>query len=146
MVDEILSFDRDDLLKQSIGNIQGTIVLMVSYFKKEGLDAKEFSNFAGNLYAQGWETAKEWSIDEVARQVALNYASMGASDIKIVGGEDEKELHFKDWPPQALLDMIKLERSDIDIIFYVNEPIMEYLGLKFSFERKEDEVIFKITK
>ena len=119
MVDEITAFDTDSLLESSIGNLQGIILAIVAYYKEKGIDTKEFTFFVGEKFAPGWEVAKEWSIDEVARRLALNYASMGAVDVKITGEFDAREIHFKDWPNQSYLDGFKIKRSEVNDIFFL---------------------------
>ncbi|MHA1910778.1 MAG: hypothetical protein ACTSYA_03690 [Candidatus Kariarchaeaceae archaeon] len=146
MVNETPSFDAESLMESSIGNMQGTLVALVAYSKEKGFDTKAFAYFVGKKFAPGWISAKEWSIDEVARRIAINYASMGASEIRVTGEDDVREIHLKDWPNQILLDAFGVKRSDSTDIFYVNEPIMDFIDLKYTFEVNDDQVILRIEK
>jgi len=146
MVDEKLSFDKELLLSQAIGNAQGTVLALVAYSKEEDFDIKKFSYFTGSKFAPGWEVAKNWTLEEVAKQLAINYASLGADDITLSSGEDEIELTIKDWPSQEYLDAFEIERSDVYVMFKSTEAIADFLGLKFTYETIEHGVLLTIKK
>ena len=69
---------------------------------------------------------------EVARLVALNAVSVGATLCSLAGHDSGAEVLVAGWPDDELLDMLQLSRKDGERQYDVFRPRMEHLGIHYE--------------
>ncbi len=74
----------------------------------------------------------------VARTAALNAVSVGGVLRSLSGDEAHAEVLIEGWPDEELSSAVGLERSEGEAMWDSFEPIMEHLGISYSW-RHEDE-------
>jgi hypothetical protein len=79
-------------------------------------------------------------VSEVARVAALNHVSVGGTLVALSGNDTHSEVLLADWPDDKFLSELELTQSDGDRLLNAFEPIMRYLGIRFSWQREGEAV------
>jgi hypothetical protein len=108
--------------------------------KERGLDLDEYVAFHGRRFAPAWEELRGGPVVEVARLVALNAVSVGATLRSLSGDHRGAEVIVAGWPDDEFLDMLQLSREEGERQYNAFRPIMEYLGIHYEWRREEDAV------
>jgi hypothetical protein len=136
-------FSSEELLSQAQGNATALALAAIAYLKDQNFSAEEFFEFAGKRFAPGWEELRGRSTEDVARTVALNMVSVGGSLRSLSGDDDHAEVLIAGWPASETLSELEVTQSESDALWHIFEPIMEYLGIRYAWQRQDEAV--KIT-
>src|SRR5215218_7548908 len=110
-------FTTEELLSSAQGNATAFVLSTIAYLKEQGLAADDYVRFFGSKFAPGWEELRD-QLSAVARTVA------GHAEVIIAG-----------WPDEGISDVLGLEPSEGEAMWDSFEPIMEHLGIRYSWER-----------
>ena len=101
----------------------------------------DYVAFFGRRFAPGWEELRGQPVAAVARTAALNAVSVGGTLRSLSGDEAKAEVLIEGWPAEEILSALGLERSDGETMWDSFEPIMEHLGIRYSWWPEEDGAV-----
>ena len=133
-------FSSEELLSQAQGNATALALAAIAYLKDRNLPAEEFFEFVGRRFAPGWEELRGRSTKDVARTAALNMVSVGGSLRSLTGDDDRAEVLIAGWPASEFLSELEVTQSESDALWHIFKPIMEYLGLRYAWQRHDEAV------
>jgi len=122
------------------GNATAFILTAFAYLKERGLDPDEYVAFFGRRVTPGSEDMRGRPVAEVARVAALNPVSVGATLRSLSGDDTHAEVLLAGWPDDEFLSELGLTQSDSDRLLNAFEPIMEYLGIRYAWQREGEAV------
>ena len=146
MKSEYIEFTAEEITEQMKNNLGFMYMAPITYFVKNNLAMDEYVKYIGELAAKGWEIAKGWPLKDVARQLALNYATLGATKVAINVGETEATVKLDEWLSEDDLQYYGISQNDCDRVLAIGEPIAEFLDLQFSWKREKDSLIMTLKK
>jgi hypothetical protein len=133
-------FAPDVVLSQAQTIATSWVLTTIGYLKERGLAVEEYVAYHGRRFAPGWEELRSQPVAEVAQLVALNAVSVGCTLRSLSGDDTRAEALIVGWPDQELASFLQLPQSDSDHIWNTHESIMEYLGLRYVWQREDDVV------
>jgi hypothetical protein len=133
-------FTQEEVLEMAQGNATAFILTAFAYLKERGLDPDEYVAFVGRQVAPGWEEMRGRPVADVAREAALNPVSVGATLLSLSGDDTHAEVLVAGWPDEEFLSELQLTQSDGDRLLNAFEPIMEYLGIRYAWQREGEAV------
>jgi hypothetical protein len=133
-------FTQEEVLEMAQGNATAFILTAFAYLKELGLDPDEYVAFFGRQVAPGWEDMRGRPVAEVARVAALNPVSVGATLLSLSGDDTHAEVLLAGWPDEEFMSELRLTQSDSDRLLNAFEPIMEYLGIRYAWQREGEAV------
>ncbi|NHK29773.1 MAG: hypothetical protein FK730_00375 [Asgard group archaeon] len=144
MTEKILSFDPEELNEHRKGNFFVLMTLPLHYFKKKKIPIAEYAISAGELLAKSWEVILGAPLSQVAFPIAMNYAALGATDIKYKEEKRKFIIIINNWPPADWLEFMEITKEDFEQFNRCWEPIAKVLAMKFEFISNENnfEIIF----
>ena len=131
-------FPTEELLSYAQGNATAFALAAIAYLKERGLAVDDYVRFFGRRFAPGWEELRTQPVLAVARTAALNAVSVGGVLRSLSGDEAHAEVLIEGWPDEEISSALGLERSEGEAMWDSFEPIMEHLGIGYSW-RHEDE-------
>jgi hypothetical protein len=134
-------FTTEELLVQAQGNATAFVLSTIAYLKEQGLAVDDYVRFFGSRFAPGWEDLRDQRITAVARTVALNAVSVGGTLRSLSGDETHAEVLIEGWPDEETSQVLGLTRTDGEVIWDSFEPIMEHLGIRYSWRHDEDGAV-----
>ena len=133
-------FTPEEVLSQAQTVATSWILTTIGYLKERGLAIEEYAAYHGRRFAPGWEELRSQPVSEVAQLVALNAVSVGCTLRSLSGDDTRAEVLIVGWPDQELTDFLQLAQIDSDQVWNTYEPIMEYLDLRYAWQRQDDVV------
>jgi hypothetical protein len=133
-------FTTEELLSYAQGNATAFALATIAYLKEEGLAVDDYVRFFGRRFAPGWEELRSQPVVAVARTAALNAVSVGGTLGSLSGDEAKAEVLIEGWPDDEISGALGLERSDGEVMWDSFEPIMEHLGIGYSWRREDGAV------
>jgi hypothetical protein len=133
-------FTTEELLSYAQGNATAFALATIAYLKEEGLAVDDYVRFVGRRFAPGWEELRSQPVVAVARTAALNAVSVGGTLGSLSGDEAKAEVLIEGWPDDEISGALGLERSDGEVMWDSFEPIMEHLGIGYSWRREDGAV------
>jgi hypothetical protein len=133
-----VEFTTEELLAQAQGNATAFILATISYLKEQGLAVDDFVRFFGLRFAPGWEELRSQPVLAVARTAALNAVSVGGTLRSLSGDEAHAEMLIEGWPDEEISGALGLSRGDGEAMWDSFEPIMEHIGIRYSWRHEEN--------
>ena len=133
-------FTTEELLSQAQGNATAFALATIAYLKEQGLAVDDYVRFFGRQFAPGWEELRGQPVAAVARTAALNAVSVGGILRSLSGDEANAEVLIEGWPDENISGALGLERSDGEVMWDSFEPIMEHLGIRYSWGHEDGAV------
>jgi hypothetical protein len=133
-------FTTEELLSQAKGNATAFALATIAYLKEQGLAVDDYVAFFGRRFAPGWEELRGQPVAAVARTAALNAVSVGGILRSLSGDEANAEVLIEGWPDENISGALGLERSDGEVMWDSFEPIMEHLGIRYSWGHEDGAV------
>ena len=135
-----VQFTQEEVLEQAQGNATAFVLTAFAYLKERGLDPDEYVAFFARQVAPGWEEMRGRPVVDVARTAALNPVSIGATLLSLSGDDAHAEVLLAGWPDEEYLSDLQLTQRDGDRVLNAFEPIMEYLGIRYAWQREGEAV------
>jgi hypothetical protein len=139
-------FASEELLSQAQGNATAMALTAIAFLKERNIPADEFTAYVGRSFALGWEELRGQGVKDVARMVALNMVSVGASLRSLSGDDTHAEVLIAGWPDNESLSELGLTQSDSEVLWNLWEPIMEYLGISYAWQRHDEAVKMSLKR
>ena len=139
-------FTPEELSKQAQGNALMFALATLAYLKKQGQSGAEWAEFAGRRVAPGWEELRGQGANVVARIVALNLASVGATIHSVSGDDRNAEVTVSNWPPQDTLEFIGVTRADTAPLWRIFRPIVENLSLHYEWQEEGEQIRLRLSQ
>jgi hypothetical protein len=136
-----MEFTTDELLSYAQGNATAFALATIAYLKEQGLAVDDYVRFFGRRFAPGWEELRSEPVRVVAQTAALNAVSVGGTLRSLSGDEEHAEVIIDGWPDEEISGTLGLERSDGEAMWDSFEPIMEHLGIRYSWQHEEDGAV-----
>ncbi len=133
-------FTTEELLSYAQGNATAFALAAIAYLKEQGLAVDDYVRFFGRRFAPGWEELRTQPVLAVARTAALNAVSVGGALGSLSGNETHAEVLIEGWPDEEIARALGLERSEGEAMWDSFEPIMEHLGISFSWRHEGEGV------
>ena len=133
-------FTTEELLSSAQGNATAFVLATIAYLKEQNLAADDYVRFFGSKFAPGWEELADQPL-AVARTVARNAVSVGGTLRSLSGGEEHAEVIIEGWPDEEISGALGLERDDGEVMWDSFEPIMEHLGIRYSWGHEVDRAV-----
>jgi hypothetical protein len=133
-------FSSEELLSQAQANATSLALAAIAYLKVRDLPTDEFFEFVGRRFVPGWEELRGRSTEDVARTAALNMVSVGGSLRSLSGDANHAEVLIEGWPASEFLSELEVTQSESDALWHIFKPIMEYLGLRYTWQRHGEAV------
>jgi hypothetical protein len=134
-------FTTEELLSYAQGNATAFILSTIAYLKEHGLAVEDYVRFFGSRFAPGWEELRDQPVVAVARTAAMNAVSVGGTLRSLSGDGEHAEAIVEGWPDEEISDVLGLERSDGEVMWDSFEPIMEHLGVCYSWGHEADGAV-----
>jgi hypothetical protein len=141
-----VQFAQEEVLEMAQGNATAFVLTTFAYLKERGLDPDEYVAFFGRQATPGWEEMRGRPVADVARAAALNPVSVGATLLSLSGDDTHAEVRVGGWPDEEFLSELQLTQSDGDRLLNAFEPIMEYLGIRYAWQREGEAVRMTFEK
>jgi hypothetical protein len=133
-----VEFTTEELLAQAQGNATAFVLATIAYLKEQGLAVDDFVRFFGLRFAPGWEELRSQPVLAVARTAALNAVSVGGTLRSLSGDEAHAEMLIEGWPDEEISGALGLSRGDGEAMWDSFEPIMEHIGIRYSWRHEEN--------
>jgi len=140
MSDANTEFSTEELLSYAQGNATAFALATIAYLKEQGMAVDDYVRFFGSRFAPGWEELRGQPVLATARTAALNAVSVGGTLRSLSGGEANAEVLIEGWPDEEISGALGLERSEGEAMWDSFEPIMEHLGLRYSWRHESGAV------
>jgi hypothetical protein len=134
-------FSTEDLLAYAQGNATAFALATIAYLKEQRLAVEDYVAFFGRTFAPGWEELRAQPVTVVARTAAMNAVSVGGNLRSLSGDEASAEVIIEGWPDEEISGVLGLERADAEAMWDSFEPIMEHLGIRYSWGHEEDGAV-----
>ena len=134
-------FTTEELLSYAQGNATAFALATIAYLKEQGLAVDDYVRFFGRRFAPGWEELRSEPVRIVAQTAALNAVSVGGTLRSLSGDEERAEVIIDGWPDEEISGTLGLSRSDGEAMWDSFEPIMEHLGIRYSWQHEEDGAV-----
>ncbi len=134
-------FTTEELLSYAQGNATAFVLATIAYLKQQGLAVDDYVRFFGSRFAPGWEELRDQPVLAVARTAAMNAVSVGGILRSLSGDEERAEVIIEGWPDEEISGVLGLERSDGEVMWDSFEPIMEHLGIHYSWGHEENGAV-----
>ena len=135
-----IHFTTEELLSYAQGNATAFILSTIAYLKEQGLAVDDYVRFFGSKFAPGWEELRDQPI-AVARTVARNAVSVGGTLRSLSGDEEHAEAIIEGWPDHEILGALGLRRVEGEAMWDSFDPIMEHIGIRYSWGHEEDGAV-----
>jgi hypothetical protein len=135
-----IQFTTEELLSSAQGNATAFVLATIAYLKEHGLAVDDYVRFFGSKFAPGWEELGDQPI-AVARTVARNAVSVGGTLRSLSEDADHAEVIIEGWPDEDLLGTLGLQRGDGEAMWDSFDPIMEHIGIRYSWGHEEDGAV-----
>ena len=140
-------FTTEELLTQARGNATAFVLTTIAYLRERGLAVEDFVEFFGRQFALGWDELRAQPVVNVARTAALNAASVGCTLGSLSGDEARAEVLITGWPDaEEISHVLGSERSDRDAMWDSFNPIMERLGIRYTWRREDGSVTLNFER
>ena len=133
-----VEFSTEELLAQAQGNATAFVLATIAYLKEQGLAVDDFVRFFGLRFAPGWEELRSQPVLAVARTAALNAVSVGGTLRSLSGDEAHAEMIIEGWPDEEISGALGLSRGDGEAMWDSFVPIMEHIGIRYSWRHEEN--------
>jgi hypothetical protein len=134
-------FTTEELLSQAKGNATAFILTTIAYLKERNLDVDDFVAYFGRQFAPGWDELGPQPVAAVARTAALNAVSVGGTLGSLSGDETRAEVVMTGWPEEEeISSVLGLGRNDSDAMWDSFYPIMDRLGVRYTWRREDGSV------
>ena len=133
-------FATEELLSSAQGNATAFALATIAYLKEQGIAVYDYVRFFGRQFAPGWEELRGQPVAAVARAAARNAVSVGGTLRSLSGDEAKAEVLIEGWPDEEISSVLGLERSEGEKMWDSFEPIMEHLGIGYSWRREDGAV------
>src|SRR5215218_10645506 len=133
-------FTTAELLSSAQGNATAFVLATIAYLKEHGLSVDDYVRFFGSKFAPGWEELRDQPL-AVARTVARNAVSVGGALRSLSGDEEHAEVIIEGWPDEEISGVLGLERDDGEVMWDSFDPIMEYIGVRYSWGHEGDRAV-----
>jgi hypothetical protein len=134
-------FTTEELLSQAKGNATAFILTTIAYLKERDLDVDDFVAYFGRQFAPGWDELRPQPVAAVARTAALNAVSVGGTLGSLSGDETRAEVVMTGWPEEEeISSVLGLGRNDSDAMWDSFYPIMDRLGVRYTWRREDGSV------
>jgi hypothetical protein len=133
-------FTTEEVLSQAQGNATAFALASIAYAKERDLEVEEYVAFVGRKFAPGWEELRGRTLKEVARIAALNWVSVGGRLSSLSGNDEHAEVVIAGWPGEEELGELGVTQADSEPLWNIFGPIMEYLGVRYSWQRQDGEI------
>ena len=133
-------FTTEELLSSAQGNATAFVLSTIAYLKEQDLAVDDYVRFFGSKFAPGWEELPDQPI-AVARTVARNAVSVGGTLRSLSGDEEHAEVIIEGWPDEEILGTLGLQRDEGEAMWDSFEPIMEHIGIRYSWAHEEDGAV-----
>lgn len=133
-------FTTEELLSQAQGNATAFALATIAYLKERDLAVDDYVRFFGLSFAPGWEELRMQPVAAIARTAALNAVSVGGTLRSLSGDDTRAEVLVEGWPDQEIAGALGLERGDGEVMWDSFEPIMEHLGIGYSWRHEDGAV------
>lgn len=130
------SFTEAETSHQARLNAKGMSLGVLALAKTYGESPESAARFLGSVFAPGWEALRGKGARAALERAALNAVSVGASLHTLSGDERRAEASFGEWPTDGDLAVFGLTRDDAAAMFAVFEPVADFLGLSYRWERR----------
>jgi hypothetical protein len=134
-------FTTEELLSYAQGNATAFVIATIAYLKEQGLAVDDYVRFFGSRFAPGWEELRDQPVVAVARTAAMNAVSVGGVLRSRSRDEERAEVIIEGWPDEEISGVLGLERSDGEVMWDSFEPIMEHLGIHYSWGHEENGAV-----
>lgn len=134
-------FTTEELLSYAQGNATAFILSTIAYLKEHDLAVDDYVRFFGSRFAPGWEELHDQPVVAIARMAAINAVSVGGILRSLSGDAEHAEAIVEGWPDEEIAGVLGLEGSDGEVMWDSFEPIMEHLGIHYSWGHEEDGAV-----
>jgi hypothetical protein len=134
-------FTTEELLSYAQGNATAFILSTIAYLKEHGLAVDDYVRFFGSQFAPGWEELHDQPVVAIARTAAMNAVSVGGVLRSLSGDGEHAEVIVEGWPDEEISGVLGLAGSDGEVMWDSFEPIMERLGIRYSWGHEEDGAV-----
>ena len=134
-------FTTEELLSYAQGNATAFILSTIAYLKEHGLAVDDYVRFFGSQFAPGWEELHDQPVVAIARTAAMNAVSVGGVLRSLSGDGEHAEVIVEGWPDEEISGVLGLKGSDGEVMWDSFEPIMEHLGIRYSWGHEEDGAV-----
>ena len=132
-------FTPEEVLSQAQTIATSWVLTTIAYLKERGLALEDYVAYHGRRFAPGWEELGDQPL-AVARTVARNAVSVGGTLRSLSGDEEHAEVIIEGWPDEEISGTLGLQRGEGEAMWDSFEPIMEYLNLRYAWQRQDDVV------
>jgi len=136
-----IRFTTEELLTYAQGNATAFVLSTIAYLKEHGLAVEDYVRFFGSKFAAGWEELRDQPLTAVARMAALNAVSVGGTLRSLSGDEDRAEVLVDGWPDEEISGVLGLGHDEGEVMWDSFEPIMEHLGVRYSWRHEGDGAV-----
>ena len=140
-----IQFTTEELLSYAQGNATAFVLSTIAYLKEHGLAVEDYVRFFGSKFAPGWEELRDQPLTAVARMAALNAVSVGGTLRSLSGEEDRAEVVIEGWPDEEISGVLGLGHDDGEVMWDSFEPIMEHLGIRYSWGHEQENGTVRLT-
>src|SRR5215218_7053759 len=133
-------FTTEELLSSAQGNATAFVLATIAYLKEQDLAVDDYVRFFGSKFAPGWEELADQPL-AVARTVARNAVSVGGTMRSLSGDEEHAEVIIEGWPDEEISGTLGLQRDEGEAMWDSFDPIMEHLGIRYSWGHEEDDAV-----
>lgn len=134
-------FTTEELLSSAQGNATAFVLSTIAYLKEQDLAVDDYVRFFGSKFAPGWEELRDQPLTAVARTVARNAVSVGGTLRSLSGDEEHAEAIIEGWPDQEISGTLGLQRVEGEAMWDSFDPIMEHIGIRYSWGHEEDGAV-----
>ena len=133
-------FTTEELLSSAQGNATAFVLATIAYLKEHGLAVDDYVRYFGSKFAPGWEELRDQPL-AVARTVARNAVSVGGTLRSLSGDEQHAEVIIEGWPEEEISGTLGLRREEGEAMWDSFDPIMEHIGIRYSWGHEEDGAV-----
>ena len=139
-------FSEESILKRSRSVSMMPFYGIISFCKEKNISPLEFGEHVGKVAAPTWSNVKDAPAKTIAMYFAWNMAPYGAEKYHFEGDEKEAKIVVEDWPNEEEMKAWGIDKQDLEIMFAMNKPILDYLGMTHESKIEDDKITIKLKK
>lgn len=140
------AFSEAEIGAQAQLNARLLVLLVIAYAKDRGQSPTDALRSLCEIVAPGWDDFRAQGAFAVARNTALNLASIGATVERLTGDGAQAETTLAGWPLAADLALCGLRREEADALFACWNVFTDRLGLDYDWRREGERVTMRFAQ
>lgn len=142
--DELSEFSVEDQLDLLRSNTLAMAVGTISFLRKQGIPATDWTAYLGEIFARGWDTAEPWTAEDFLDATIVSLNAFGGEALQAEFGDDAATAQIAGFPDLDRIRGLALDDVDADVLLDLIGPIARACGIHYEWWREDEHVRIEV--